>query len=330
MFKKYKLLNLMPRNKSRLFASCAAIMLSSAMTLPAMGQSYPSTDIQFIVPFGAGGGSDVIARNISNAISHLELLPVNLVVENRPGGSGSIGYTYLAGREGNPHYVGTVSIAFFTTPLLGGSPVNYENFQPLAAVATDPYIMAVNNNSNIHSLDDLARMNIFVSGTPGAVSDPALLANMVADAIGNQVNVVPFDGGGEVLSNLLGGHIDVIFGNLSEVMSQVQAGAIRPIAVTSRERIPNLENIPTFLELGHDIQVAQLRGMVMPKGVPDEAVAFWENLLREVAESDYWRENYLERFSVLPVYMDRNEFGQEIVGISERYEVLMRELGLIQ
>jgi putative tricarboxylic transport membrane protein len=330
MFEAINSTSLKTISKTQLMKCLSTVLVSATLVLPAFAQDYPSRDIQFIVPFGAGGGSDVIARNIGNTINHLGSLPVNLVIENRPGGSGSIGYTYLAGREGNPHFVGTVSIAFFTTPLLGGSPVNYENFQPLAAVATDPYIMAVNLNSNIHSLDDLKAMNSFVSGTPGAVSDPALLANMVADALEIQVNVVPFDGGGEVLSNLLGGHIDVIFGNLSEVMTQVQAGAIRPIAVTSRERIPNLDDVPTFTELGHDIQVAQLRGMVMPRGTPDEAITYWENLLREVAESDYWRENYLERFSVLPVYMDRHEFGAEIVAISERYEVLMRELGLIQ
>jgi putative tricarboxylic transport membrane protein len=305
-------------------------VLAAGIALPGLAQAdYPERDIQFIVPFGAGGGSDVIARNITNAISELELLPVNLVVENRPGGSGAVGYNYLAGREGDPHYVGTVSIAFFTTPLMGGSPVNYENFQPLAAVATDPYIMAVNNESDIHSLDDLAAIDSFVSGTPGAVSDPALLAHMVSDAVDTSVQVVPFDGGGEVLSALLGGHVDVIFGNLSEVMSQVQGEQIRPIAVTSTERVPSLPDVPTFMELGHDIDVAQLRGMVMPKGVPDEAVTYWEELLKEVAESDYWRENYLERFSVLPAYMDRHEFGEQIEQISNRYEALMTDLGII-
>lgn len=307
----------------------ASTALALALSTSVQAQNYPSRDIQFVVPFSAGGGSDVIARNITNTINHLQLLPVNLTVDNRPGGSGAVGYTYLAGRRGDPHFVGTVSIAFFTTPLLGGSPVSYRDFQPLAAVATDPYILAVNNASDLHSLEDLAKRNSFVSGTPGAVSDPALLARMVANALGNDVQVVPFDGGGEVLSALLGGHVDVIFGNLSEIMNQVQAGSIRPIAVTSRERVPSLPDLPTFLELGHDIQVAQLRGMVMPRGVPEGAIAHWENILKQVAESDYWRANYLERFSVLPVYMARDEFGAEIAAISERYETLMRELGII-
>jgi putative tricarboxylic transport membrane protein len=305
-----------------------AIGASYAST--AAAQDYPSRDIQFVVPFSAGGGSDVVARNIVNAITALELLPVGIVVDNRPGGGGSVGYTYLAQREGDPHFVGTVAISFFTTPLLGDSPVNYQDFQPVAAIATDPYVMTVRSQSDLNDFGSLADRDRFVVGSSAAVSDAAILANLVGDALGIQADVVPFDGDGEVLSALLGGHVDVSFSNLSEVLPLIEAGEVRPLAITTEERVNQLPDVPTFTELGHDFVFGNLRGLILPSGVPDEAVDYWEDLMRQIAESDWWRENYLEQFNVLPEFMDREEFGQEMTAINDRYEALMRETGIIE
>lgn len=322
------MLTKIPHSLSRLFVSVAAVwVLSTGVTQAA---DYPTRDIQFVVPFSAGGGSDVLARNIAAAIKEQKLLPVNILIDNRPGSGGAVGYNFLAGRKGNPDYVGTVSIAFFTTPLMGGSPVNYKNFQPLAAIARDPYIMAVAADSPFKSMKDLAAKGTFIAGSPAAVSDSTLLARRLASDMKVKAQVVPFDGDGEALSALLGGHVDVMFGNLSEIIAQVKGGAIRAIGITTEERIADLPDVPTFKELGYDIELAQLRGMVMPLGTPPETVAYWEALLKKLAESDYWREHYLERFSVLPAYLDSKAFGAEIVKINDRYEILMRELGVIK
>jgi len=317
-----------PRSVCRILMS--ALMISALSVGVAKADDYPTRDIQFIVPFSAGGGSDVLARNIAGAIKELKLLPVNILIDNRPGSGGAVGYNFLAGRKGNPDYVGTVSIAFFTTPLMGGSPVSYKDFQPLAAIARDPYIMAVAANSPFKSIKDLAAKGTFIAGSPAAVSDATLLARRLASDMKVKAQVVPFDGDGEALSALLGGHVDVMFGNLSEIIGQVKGGAIRAIAVTTEQRIADLPDVPTFKELGYDIELAQLRGMVMPLGTPPETVAYWEALLKKLAESDYWREHYLERFSVLPAYLDSKAFGAEITKINDRYEVLMHELGVIK
>ena len=322
------MLTKIPHSLSRLVLSVAAMSVLSFG--PAKAEDYPTRDIQFVVPFSAGGGSDVLARNIAGAIKELKLLPVNILIDNRPGSGGAVGYNFLAGRKGNPDYVGTVSIAFFTTPLMGGSPVSYKNFQPLAAIARDPYIMAVAANSPFKTMKDLAAKGTFIAGSPAAVSDSTLLARRLAANMKAKVQVVPFDGDGEALSALLGGHVDVMFGNLSEIIAQVKGGSIRAIGITTEDRIAALPDVPTFKELGYDIQLAQLRGMVMPLGTPPETVAYWEALLKKLAESDYWREHYLERFSVLPAYLDSKAFGAEIVKINDRYEILMRELGVIK
>jgi putative tricarboxylic transport membrane protein len=291
---------------------------------------YPSRDVTIIVPFGAGGGSDVLSRTIANVIRELKLVPVNLLVENRPGSSGAVGYTYVAKQAGNPYTLATVSVSFFTTPLLGASEVTYKNFTPVAAIAMSPYILAVRAASPIKSFDDVKKARRLTTGTVGVVSDPVLLARMLQNATGVTIDTVPFDGEGEVMTATLGGHIDFMLGNPGEVLPQIEAGTLRPIAVSTPERLQALTDTPSFKQLGYNIEHVQLRGVVMPPDVPAEAVTFWEEALRKVAESDQWKREYLDRFRDEPRFVGSKEFGQVLASTNDLYFKLMTELGLIK
>ena len=160
-----------------------------------------------IVPFGAGGGSDVLSRTIANVLRELKLVPVNLLVENRPGSSGAIGYTYVARQAANPYALATVSVSFFTTPLLGASS-HLQGLTPVAAIAMSPCIMAVRAASPLKSFEEVKKARRLTTGTVGVVSDPVLLARMLQNATGVTIDTVPFDGEGEVMTAVLGGHID--------------------------------------------------------------------------------------------------------------------------
>jgi putative tricarboxylic transport membrane protein len=292
--------------------------------------SYPARDVTIIVPFGAGGGSDVLSRTIANVLRELKLVPVNLLVENRPGSSGAIGYTYVARQAANPYALATVSVSFFTTPLLGASEVTYKHFTPVAAIAMSPYIMAVRAASPIKSFDEVKKARRLTTGTVGVVSDPVLLARMLQNATGVTIDTVPFDGEGEVMTAVLGGHIDFMLGNPGEVLPQIEAGTLRPIAVSTGARLQSLSNTPSFKELGYDIEHVQLRGVVMPPDVPAEAVAFWEDALRKVAESPEWKREYLDRFRDEPRFVGSKEFGQVRETTNGLYAKLMADLGLIK
>jgi putative tricarboxylic transport membrane protein len=292
--------------------------------------SYPARDVTIVVPFGAGGGSDVLSRTIANVIRELKLVPVNLLVENRPGSSGAIGYTYVARQAANPYALATVSVSFFTTPLLGASEVTYKDFTPVAAIAMSPYIMAVRAASPIKSFDEVKGARRLTTGTVGVVSDPVLLARMLQNATGVTIDTVPFDGEGEVMTAVLGGHIDFMLGNPGEVLPQIEAGTLRPIAVSTATRLQTLSNTPSFNELGYDIEHVQLRGVVMPPDVPADTVAFWEGALRAVAESPEWKREYLDRFRDEPRFVGSKEFGQVLETTNELYAKLMTDLGLIK
>jgi putative tricarboxylic transport membrane protein len=317
--------------RNALIAALVAILAAGC----ASGESpdtaaYPSRDVTIIVPFGAGGGSDVLSRTIANVIRELKVVPVNLLVENRPGSSGAVGYTYVAKQARNPYTLATVSVSFFTTPLLGASEVTYKNFTPVAAIAMSPYIMAVRSASSIKSFEDIKKSRRLTTGTVGVVSDPVLLARMLQNATGVTIDTVPFDGEGEVMTATLGGHIDFMLGNPGEVLPQIEAGTLRPIAVSTAGRLQSLSDTPSFKQLGYDIEHVQLRGVVMPPDVPAETVAFWEDALRKVAESEQWKREYLDRFRDEPRFVGSQEFGRVLANTNDLYVKLMTELGLLK
>jgi len=307
-------------------AFCAAAVLAAT---PAMAE-YPERDISMIIPFGPGGGSDVLARTIANVMSEMKAIPVKILPENRPGGSGAVGYTAVARQKGSPYTIATVSVSFFTTPLQGGSPVSYRDFTPLAAIAQSPYILVVLANSEYKTVDDLKKTRRLTTGTVGVVSDAALLGRMTSKALGVQIDAVPFDGEGEVMAALLGGHVNIAYFNPSEVLPQIEAGTLRALAVSAPVRVAVLKDVPTFTELGHQIVHTQIRGLVMPKDVPPAVVTYWESVLRKVAESDQWRKQYIDRFHDVPRFLDSKAFGDAIVETSNRYEAMMKDLGIIK
>ncbi len=316
------------RRRAMKTALAAAALLSGLGS--AIAENYPAKNFQYIVQTGVGGGSDVLARTLAKILHDEKLIPTNVLVENRPGGSGAIAYSYIAGQKANPYVLGGVGVSFFTTPLLGKMLFNYKDFTPLAAIARSPYILAVKADSPIKTVADIKQHPGLTTGTSGAVSDPALLATMTAQQLGTPIRVVPYDGEGEVLAALLGGHINLIYGNPNEILEQLKAGTLRPLAVSSPERLTSLPDVPTFKEQGYDIVHTQLRGIVMPKDVPPETVAYWEGVLRKVAEGEAWKTQYVLRFNEEPIFLNSVEFGKQMEVTSARYETMMRELKLIK
>jgi putative tricarboxylic transport membrane protein len=296
---------------------------------PGWAASYPERDVTFIVQASAGGGSDIFARTITNIIEKKKLVPVKVLVENRPGGGGAVGYNFVSQRAGNPYFIGTVAGSFFTIPLLNKSPVNYKEFTPLAAMAADPYVLSVRADTGIKTLKDLAAKGTIRVGTTGVVTDPALIAAMLEERLGLKTRVVPYGGDGEVLGALLGGHIDVQIGNPSEILSQIKAGKLTALATTSAKRLSQLPDVPTFKEQGIDIEFQQMRALAMPKNVPDEAVKYWEGVLKEVSDSAEWKE-YLQANNSVPLFMGSAELGKEMPKYSDMYEAFMKKVNAIQ
>jgi putative tricarboxylic transport membrane protein len=311
---------------SRLFAGAMLVALPTM----AVAQDYPGDrDVTLVVQSSAGGGSDIFARTIATQLSELGLTERQLLIENRPGGSGTVAYAYTAGQAGNPYILQTIASSFFTTPLLGESPVGPDDFTPVAAIAVDPYVLAVDADSEHQTLEDLIAAGSITAGTTGVVNDQTILAALLSEASGLEIRSVPFDGSGEVMSAVLGGHIDAIFGNPSEILQQINGGELRALAVSIPERLASLPDVPSFTELGYDISHSQVRAIVMPGDVPEEALQYWQNAFEQLATSDLWREEYLERYNLEQAYVAGEELDVMFDELSASFETQMRAAGLI-
>lgn len=290
----------------------------------------PKKDLVVVNTSSAGGGSDVCIRTMMKVMTDLKISPVNWLVDYRVGGSGAKGYSWVAKKTGDDYLITKVAASFFTTPLLGESPVNYKDFVPVASVVEDPYVMVVSAKGKIKSLDDIKKSGSMLSGTTGVASDQALIAQQLKGSMGIAVDIIPYGGSGEVVSALLGKHIDVMFSNPSEAQTLIKAGEVLPLAVSSATRLPALPNVPSFKELGYNVNVTQLRAFVMPKGVSPEAVAYWANVIGKIVNSPNWKTEYIERYDVLPKYLTGEALAQEIQRKNDDYAKLMNSLGILK
>jgi putative tricarboxylic transport membrane protein len=315
---------------SNSYGGLLAGLIVAVMPVAAAAQDYPERDVTLVVQSSAGGGSDIFARTVANQLSELGLIDRQLLVENRPGGSGTVAYAYTAGQKGNPYVLQTIASSFFTTPLLGQSPVGPGDFTPVAAIAVDPYVLAVDGDSEYQTLDDLIAAGSISTGTTGVVNDQTILGALLSQATGLEIRAVPFDGSGEEMSAVLGGHIDALFGNPSEILQQIEGGELRALAVSTSERLTSLPEVPTFQELGHDITHSQMRAIVMPADIPEEALSFWQDAFEQLASSDLWREGYLQRYNLEPAFLEGDQLKQEFDKLSGSFEAQMRAANLIQ
>ncbi|MEW6662320.1 MAG: tripartite tricarboxylate transporter substrate binding protein [Bacillota bacterium] len=277
-----------------------------------------------------------MARALQKVIVDNKLLPVTMVVSNKPGGSGAIGWAHVAGRKGDSHVIATVSSSFYTQPLIGGMPVSYQDFTPICGLAMDTLVLLVNSKtSKFFDIKELLAWAkdfpraLTVGGT-GGTSDDAVANHMLSRRAGVEFRYVPFASGGEAMTALLGGHVDIVWANPGEALSQMQAGRARPLAVASPERLALLPNVPTFKESGVDIVLAQFRGIVAPKDISPESAAYLENLFRKVSETRDWQEGYIKPNMLTSRFLGANEFAQAIPGVIDMYRTAFEEMGLIK
>ncbi|HET8679651.1 MAG TPA: tripartite tricarboxylate transporter substrate binding protein [bacterium] len=302
---------------------------------PSYGQAFPHRQIEFVVPFAAGGGSDLLARAIAKTMADDRIIPVPLVVVNRPGGSGAVGWAYVLGKRGDPYFLATVSGSFWTTPLVGLAPFSYRDFTPLAGLARDTFLFAVRNESTYRTMREViavARQTpelISVSGSAVA-SDDMVATGLVQRAASVKFNYIPFGGSGPALTALLGGTVSSTWLNPGEGLEQIKARKVRALAVTAPERLKILPDVPTFRELGYDIIWEQFRGVIMAPGVPADTVRYMNEAFGRMCRGARWQKDYVEANVLLPVCQGPEEFARTLESINERYRRTFQDLGVIR
>ncbi|WP_417330467.1 tripartite tricarboxylate transporter substrate binding protein [Halomonas cupida] len=269
----------------------AALALSLGVSQSALAEDYPNKPIQMIVSYGAGGSTDTMARIFAKYAE--EALGQRVVVVNKPGAGGELGWVHLANADPDGYTLGLInSPSVETHPFTRADTVGYslDDLQPLANVVTDPGVLAVAADSPWQSLEELvaavqAEPRSVTVSHEGVGGDDHLAALNFAAAAGIDLNFVSFNGNAEATAALLGGHIDAFEGNMSEAAAHINEGEVRGLAVWSNQRMEAIADVPTGAEQGYEVVSSASRGLALPAGVPDDVYARLLEVTREVIEN---------------------------------------------
>ncbi|HXF82567.1 MAG TPA: tripartite tricarboxylate transporter substrate binding protein [bacterium] len=313
----------------------AGLLVALLVTAPLSGQAYPSKPIEFVVPFGAGGGSDILARTIARILTEERIITVPIVVANKPGGSGAVGWSYVLSKRGDPYVLTTISGSFWTTPLVSQAPFKVTDFTPLAGLALDTFFLVVRAESAYRTVGDIVKVSkatpeVISVGGSAIASDDRVVTAMLEKAAGIKMTYVPFGGSGPALTAMLGGHVSSVWLNPAEAVEQIRAKKVRALAVSSTRRLTIMPDVPTFRELGYDVVWDQYRGVSMPPGVPAEAVQTMWNAFQRLCRSPKWQKEYIEANMLVPMCQGPAEWKRTVEAVAQRYVDFYREIGLIK
>jgi len=308
----------------------ASAMLVASAVAPALAKEWkPRSDIEMVVPFSAGGGSDINARVVSQIITDNKLIDKNITVSNRPGASGATGTAYAASKQGNPHVLLTTVAGQLAALIANKTPVQLEHLTPLATLALDPLMVVVKKDAPWQTFEEFLaasradRDKVTVGGVGLFADDQIALALLDADGE-DGISYVSYGGSGEVAAAVLGGHVSAGMFNPSEVLGQLQAGEMRALGITTPERVPGiLGDVPTFVEQGYPKAIwAQFRGYAAPAGIKPEEVKFWSDVFMGVGATDAWKAE-IDKNSLVQVNWDAEESAKQWKLTEEQINAVM-------
>lgn len=271
------------------FMRSMAVVLASFTC--AQAQDYPTRPVRMIVAFAPGGGTDLLGRTVAQKLQ--EALGQSFVVENRGGAGGNIGtdivakatvdgYTLLFGYSSN------FSISPFLYKSLPYDPL--KDFEPVSLVTVATNIMAAHPSLPVNNLKEL---QAYAKDHPGTINygsaGPGTLGHLTVELFntvaGVQLTHVPYKGNSAALTDLLAGRVQLFAGSPAAVVEYIQAGKLKALGITSRERLPDMKNMPTFIEQGFDVEAQAWFGLLAPKGTPAAIVKKLNGVIVEAMKS---------------------------------------------
>jgi len=267
----------------------AVVALSAALATAA---DYPTKPVQLMVAYPAGGSTDVAARIVA-AIAEKEL-GQSIVVVNKGGAGGQVGWTDMARQRPDGYYIGFINLPALNTVILDPdrkAVFGIDAFTPIINHVLDPGVLWVKADSPFRSLKEVIEAARKTPGkvtaaTTGILSDDHLAILMAEEANPGAVfRIVHFEGGAPQMTAILGGHVDVAFDNVGSIVKRVRSGELRALAVMDPQRSKFLSDVPTTVELGlPTIISSSTRGVAGPKGLPEPVVRKLQDVLKRAME----------------------------------------------
>ncbi len=309
----------------------AAALLGVAQVTPAQEAFPGKKPIEFVVLFPAGSSADVTARLLAEGMA--KQLGTQIVVVNRPGGGGAVGYRYGAAQSPDGHHLVWNSNSISTTYHTGTLPFDYQAFAPVARVQIETPVLFVRGEAPWKTLRELlqhvktnpGRLTV---GNSGTGSHTHFSSVWLFRAAGAQVVDVPFNAA-QVVPSLLGGHVDSVVQLPGALAGHVKSGAVRALVALSGARDPFFPDVPTAREQGVNAVAELWRGVAAPKGTPPRVVAKLEEAIRKTVESPEFT-RAAEKLLVAPAFLPAPEFGKLIAREDAEIAQAVKALGLRQ
>nr|WP_314256868.1 tripartite tricarboxylate transporter substrate binding protein [uncultured Devosia sp.] len=297
----------------------------------ALAQSFPDRPVTLVVPVAAGGSLDTVGRYLGDHLSKEWGQPV--VVENRPGAGQVLGANHVAQAQPDGYTLMIVSATFTTTAAVQANlpydPI--ESFSPVAMVGNVPLLLALGPSTKATSVDELiaegrSRSLTYAATGPGSINQ--FLAEEINQPNDLGMRAVHYQGGTEAMVDLIGGHVDVYFGSIVQLLPTITSGDIRALFVTSPERAKSLPDTPAASELGLESLGAQVWwGVLGPKGMPDDLVASINaeiNAIMATEESQI----FLDGLGASPASLSSSEFATHLSSELDRWKSSATALGI--
>ncbi len=329
---------------SRIPMQVGACAMGFSLTLAWSGESHgqsagwrPEKNIEIVAPATPGGLHDITARSIQRVFQARKLVDVPIVVVNKGGGGGTVGWTYVSQQKGDAHVISLSAVNLLSNHIMGTTTLHYGDFTSLALLFNEYLGLAVRADSPLASGKELvgrlgkdpASMSIAVGTSLGNTSHLALsLAVKASGGDPRKLRTVVFGSNGEAMTAVLGGHVDAIMTSLPNLVRHVQSKAVRVIAISSPQRVGgDFSTVPTWREQGIDVLMSGWRGVLAPRNLSAAQVAYWDSVFTRLNETEEWKQELAKHFwhgSQLASRQSREFLDKEY----ERFQEILSELGM--
>ncbi len=287
--------------KSRSRVALAALALAALTGWPtAQAQAWkPTKQVEFAVGAGPGGALDQVARTLKNITDQQNSIPQGMIVSNKPAGGGVVALSTLKQHPGDAHYLTSFALQFLTNYVIGDWKESPTTEYTMLAVLFNEYVaLAVRADSPLKNASDLVQK---------LKGDPSSASIAVATALGNHIHigaakpllaagvdvskltVVPFKSSAESITALLGGHVDIVAASTANLVTQLEAGKIRLLAISSPRRLGGaFAQVPTWRDQGIDADFASVQGILAPKGLTRAQLDYWTETLKRATDTPEW------------------------------------------
>ena len=298
--------------------------------------AFPERPVLMVVAGSPGGGLDLTGRALERTMLETRLLPTSFVLRHMGGAGGNLAKAYVHQRSGDAYTLYVESNRIYVNKLVGTTHLDHRDLTPIARLTTEYLAWVVRADSPFKSakevLDKLKADPTSVAfgvGTIPSNDQMNILRPALAYGVNpKQIKIVVFKSGGDLMIQLLGGHIPVISTGLSEAIEQVKAGRARLLTVSSPKPLAGeLARVPTWRSMGIGVEILHWRGLFAPPKTPASAVKYWDQALGKMVKTDSWK-NMLDKFGWFDAYAGSTQFRKDLEGEIKVYNGILTQLGL--